>query len=70
MHRPPADPSGRLAALTAREREVRTLIARSRSNTEIGQDLAGSGTAGGAAGVSAARCRMTDRLGQCVGGFR
>jgi len=35
----PTDQSGRLAALTAREHEVLTLIARGRSNTEIGQDL-------------------------------
>jgi DNA-binding NarL/FixJ family response regulator len=35
----PTDPSGRLAALTAREREVITLIGRGRSNTEIQQDL-------------------------------
>jgi DNA-binding NarL/FixJ family response regulator len=37
--RAPTDPSGRLDTLTAREREVLTLIARGRSNTEIGQDL-------------------------------
>jgi DNA-binding NarL/FixJ family response regulator len=35
----PSDPSGRLATLTAWECEVLTLIARGRSNAEIGQDL-------------------------------